>query len=505
MRKSICVLIAIMLIAVPILGGCSDNGKAIAEISLTDTPVSFEINAKNLIKEYIALRVRTAKIGERDAWDSKDALKESMDEIYARFSDLDAALALLQDAADSLSNVSGDTTFSTLSDNFSNTAYAAESSDKAREWAMEITNAFESYPTGKQLKGLAAYLSTDCKTALRKLEAAQGILSNEYENEAQMWDDLKDAATVIQATCKVELCVAGIATGNLESIADAGLTVINGADTLIAVGSAGAEVILGENSNLAVYMDMLKDAASPITSVTGLLTFSSTDTSTADRIAYLGDSINDLIFDGKIFGISLKNKKESQKLRGYVMNSADEAKEEGFVPEEGKEPMKLSADNPESFSESVLKRAEFYADISGISEVLSEIKESGASKDEMSEEEKKEEAEKFPEMVPDSISPDDVNGTYSCSMKMVQSGDENPDAGQYDIKVEGNKLYFTNLSSGKPVEFDYDPSSLTAHSEAMEGQAVTDMIFDGNGHFTYTMTNNNDGKVYVEITGTKIK
>ena len=171
-----------------------------------------------------------------------------------------------------------------------------------KKWAEDITKAYDSYPTGKQLRGLAAYLGTDVKTAMKQLQVAQGVMYNEYENEADMYDDLKDIAEVVQTTCKVELFVAGFPANGVTTLTEAGVTLLNGVDTLVAVSNTGADIILGENHNVTVYTNLLKDGLSPITSITGLLTFDSSFTSNADRISYIGDSLNSLIFEGKLFG-----------------------------------------------------------------------------------------------------------------------------------------------------------------------------------------------------------
>lgn len=504
-RRILSIALAVIFM-MAVMTGCgggqttSEVGTVKVQVTLTDSQIEFEKDAKAIVNEYIALRLATMSIGDSESWESKDDLSSKVAELSSRYEALAEASELLEKAADKVSDeaskaemkeLTDDTAFSPLS----LTAYAAESTDRAKEWAEEITKAYDSYPTGKQLRGLAAYLGTDCRTAMKKLEVAQGIMENEYENEADMWDDMADVAQVIQTTCKVELCVAGIGSTGLNTLKDAGLALISSVDTLIAVGSTGSEIILGENDNLTLYMGMLKEVVAPISSVTGLLTFNSPDTGIADRIAYIGDSLNDLIFEGKIFGGLIDANDAATSFNAALYSTIELAEAEGYSVREVEEILSIM---PETIkivdNDSIKTREDMAPAIEEITESLEKLAEIS------NEEPEKDEPAKEPVSL-------DIEGTYDItSVEMIEDGSSNEGDGAIVVKmVDSNTISILNESSSESetMEMSYDPETMTAEESYMDGQAIYRIVFDGKGNLEWNMINNNDGKLYIRIQGKK--
>ena len=377
--KTLCILLT-LLILIPVLSGCFDifgDEEATAVITRSDSAAKLEASATEILREYISLRLAVDSIGERSGDKSEAA---------AFLSSTISGFEKLSEAADALAEVCGaenETSSASVINGspygvFSLKASAAESTKRAVDWAEEITKAYDSYPTGKQLRGLAQYLGTDCKTAMKKLEAAQNIMANEYENEADMWDDMADIATAIHITCKVELCVAGIGSTGITTLKDASLALINSVDTLVCVGSEGAGIVLGDKNNLTLYMNFLKNAFAPISSVTGLLTFNCADTSVADKITYIGDSFNDLVFDGKILGGLITTEKIKTTLKATLFDSEEEAEKEGFEITNSEMTDIISPENYAEIPETVVSSfGNLTADISSVLETLKELAESG--------------------------------------------------------------------------------------------------------------------------------
>lgn len=515
LRKSFRVLCSVAL-TLCLITGCA-GAKAVdcaqVTVTLTESQAQYEANAKTIVNEYVALRLSLMQLGDAEKWGSKTAVSTAVNELQTRLSALDKAITALDRASDTMAATSASAEKKAISKKGANpltlTARAAESTRRAIDWAEEITNAYDSYPTGKQLKGLAAYLGTDCKTALKKLEVAQGIMANEYENEAQMWDDLKDVATGIQATCKVELFLGGLATGNPETLTEAGLLLINGVDTLLAVGTSGAEIVLGEDARFTAYMNTLKDAFAPISSVTGLLTFNSTDTSAADRITYIGDSLNDLIFDGKLFGGAITTGEISSVLSGKTYDSAEEMEQDGFEVPAETATFALAPETVQDANAPVLAREEIASDIAAAETALAALEGTAETTVNTTTPQTTQKATQKATQKPTqkaATSIDGLCGEYRFTeLRFIQNGSSSENVGTGTVSWDGNKLSLLSHMNGEddePALFDFDPATLTGKG-SNQNMSMT-IQFDGQGHFLYSVVNDKDGLTYIEIDATKI-
>ncbi len=509
LQKAFRVLCSVALILC-LTTGCADT-KAVdcaqVTVTLTESQAQYEANAKAIVNEYVALRLSLMQLGDAEKWDSKTAVSAAVGELQTRLSALDTAITALDRASDTVAATSASAEKQAILKKGANpltlTASAAESTRRAIDWAEEITNAYDSYPTGKQLKGLAAYLGTDCKTALKKLEVAQGIMANEYENEAQMWDDLKDVATGIQATCKVELFLGGLATGNPETLTEAGLLLINGVDTLLAVGTGGAEIVLGEDARFTAYMNTLKDAFAPISSVTGLLTFNSADTSAADRITYIGDSLNDLIFDGKLFGGAITVSEISSVLSGKTYDSVEEMEQDGFEVPAETATFALAPETVQDVTAPVLAREDVASDIAAAETALAALERTAETTVNTT---TPQTTQKPTQKNATSI--DNLCGEYRFTeLRLIQGGTSSKDVGTGTVSWNGSKLSLLSHMNGEddedePALFDFDPATLTGKG-SNQNMSMT-IQFDGQGHFLYSVVNDKDGLTYIEIDATKI-
>ena len=292
---------------------------------------------------------------------------------------------------------------------------------------------------------MAAYLGTDVKTAMKQLQVAQGVMYNEYENEADMYDDLKDIAEVVQTTCKVELFVAGLPANGITTITEAGLTLLNGVDTLVAVTNTGADIVLGEDHNLTVYTGLLKDSLAPITSITGLLTFDSSSTSNADRIAYIGDSLNSLIFEGKLFGGIINLNEDDNTYIGKTYETIGACEDDGFkLNKTENENLKLTPNNIQEFKDILDTRKEIETDIASATTNLNEIKTDveneisalSESKNDTNNEVKNE--EKVEEDKNKNKGDFDITGIYIMDILNEESGFKRKDGKISRLKVEKN-------------------------------------------------------------------
>lgn len=324
-------IISILLIFAMAISLCSCGKKEqdsyTVSMMKTDNQMEFEGYASDIINEYILIRYEIAKLIENENLASnKEEVQNTISSLQERCDKLELALDSLMSVCDLITNETGDANI--LDDSkmsLENVCYAAESSEKVKEWAQEIVDAFDKYPQGKQIKGLAAYLKTDMQTAKKQFGLANDILKNEYENDEQFAQDMIDRFQVIQTTTKVQLCICGAALGNPESLAETGAILLNGVDTVIGFYSTGAEIMLGEDDKVTVTLNKAKDFIAPVSSITGLLTLSGAKTHEA--LDYIGNSVVDLMYDGKIMGGSIHIDKKEEKIKVFGLEVLDFSEE----------------------------------------------------------------------------------------------------------------------------------------------------------------------------------
>lgn len=183
----------------------------------------------------------------------------------------------------------------------------------AQDWANELINSFDAYPAGKKIRGLAAQLGVDAKKANEQLHLAKQIISADAEDEAEMWDDLMKTAMATKTVCKTGLFVTGmIATGGSigaiaggsTSLMTAGGIIVGGADTIVDIGTTTSTIILGEKNRVTVGFNDIKEKLGPLSSVVGLITFNPAET--GEQLSYLGESILDFVYEGKVLGGLIK-------------------------------------------------------------------------------------------------------------------------------------------------------------------------------------------------------
>ena len=197
---------------------------------------------------------------------------------------------------------------------FTTVAYATEE-NAAVKWAKELTEKFDSYPAGQKIKQLAENLGTDAKKAYAQLKMAQNILEGEaYSAEADTMQKFENAAMATKSVCKTGLYIGGVVAGGgvANGILEAGGMIIGGVDTIADIASTGSTIICGENSRVTMAANDLKDMMGPISSVaggvnmlTGGIKFAGTaadKVGSIDKLSYIGESVLDLVNEGKILG-----------------------------------------------------------------------------------------------------------------------------------------------------------------------------------------------------------
>lgn len=66
---------------------------------------------------------------------------------------------------------------------------------------------------------------------------------------------------------------------------------------------------MGENHQVTVGFNDVKDKLAPVSAVVGLATFNSAET--GEQLAYIGDTLVDWFYEGKVMGVQVDSRKDS--------------------------------------------------------------------------------------------------------------------------------------------------------------------------------------------------
>ena len=185
-----------------------------------------------------------------------------------------------------------------------------------KTWAENLTKQFDALRGGQRYRQLAQQLGTDAKAACEQMALAQEIIRGQATADAAFWDKMTKIAQATKTASKVGLFVAGtIATGGGSlsalgasgwSLAQAGGCIVGGADCIVDIAATGSNIILGENHQVTVGFDDVKDKLAPVSAVVGLASFNPGET--GEQLAYIGDTLTDWFFDGKVMGVQVDDR-----------------------------------------------------------------------------------------------------------------------------------------------------------------------------------------------------
>lgn len=207
--------------------------------------------------------------------------------------------------------------------NFSAVAYAAESGRKIdpQTWAENLTKQYDALKGAKRYQQLAQQLGTDAKTAYEQMALAQKIIRNaaeleETEGVVNAYTDSINYLQGVKTASKVGMFVVGaVATGGGSlatlpassfTLSQTALTVVVGVDCIVDVGVTGSSIILGENHQVTVGFNDLKDKLAPVSAVVGLVSFNPGET--GEQLAYIGDTLVDWFYEGKVVGVQVDDR-----------------------------------------------------------------------------------------------------------------------------------------------------------------------------------------------------
>jgi len=230
-------------------------------------------------------------------------------------------------------------------------------------WAENLTKqldeiAYKGVPQFERIKTLSKQLGVDAKTAFEQVTLAQSIIHNIADLEAFRAEDgaYTKSINIVQGyktASKVGLFVtATIATGggslatlgaSSMTIGQAGAVVVGGVDCIVDVAATSSTIILGEEHQVTTSFSNVQNILAPISFVVGLATLNGS--STGEQLAYIGESLTEWYYNGKILGINVSGTDDGGTkvtAKPIEVSGLDEAglkttlKKEGFTtPEEG--------------------------------------------------------------------------------------------------------------------------------------------------------------------------
>lgn len=206
---------------------------------------------------------------------------------------------------------------------FSLVAYAAESGRKIdpQTWAENLTRQYDALKGAQRYQQLAQQLGTDAKTAYEQMALAQKVIRNataleEAEGVVNAYTESINYLQGVKTASKVGVFVVGtVVTGGGSltalstssfTLAQTASTIVGGADCIVDIAATGSNIILGENHQVTVGFDDVKDNLAPVSAVVGLSSFNSAET--GEQLAYIGDTLVDWFYEGKVIGVQVDDR-----------------------------------------------------------------------------------------------------------------------------------------------------------------------------------------------------
>lgn len=256
------------------------------------------------------------------AWESAEVLSASAEELTNRAVKV-LEMASREDALNELNASSVLNRIIRLSKSSGSTAYAAGTARKLdpQTWAENLTKQYDALRGGQRYQQLANQLGTDARTAYEQMALAQKIIQNaaaleEAEADVNAWTESINYLQGVKTASKVGVFVVGtIVTGGgtVSALGSSSMTlgtatgvVVGGADCIVDIGATGSSIILGENNQVTVGFNELKDKLAPVSAVVGLAGFNAAET--GEQLTYIGDSLVDWFYEGKFMGVKVDNR-----------------------------------------------------------------------------------------------------------------------------------------------------------------------------------------------------
>ena len=498
-------LACIMIFSISACGGQKTTSEEIKPISVEREEEPLALQTANeatviALRQYIYARLAT------EAFLSVDASSMSIEELSAMANEVllawenaetvsssavnvtDRAILLLDTPAAKQSlNINGTQAsfmpLAAVGSLFQNVAYAAEGGRKIdpQTWAENLTKQYDALSGAKRYQQLAQQLGTDAKSAYEQMVLAQKIIRNaaeleEAEGVVKAWTESINYLQGVKTASKVGVFVVGtVVTGggsvsalgaSSMSLGQAGGIVVGGTDCIVDIAATGSNIILGENHQVTVGFNDLKDKLAPVSAVVGLATFNAGET--GEQLTYIGDTLTDWFFEGKILGVKVDKRNVSARVfdsvGGVSMESALE--KAGYVFPEATKTLKEIMDALQYDPEEAIAKMD--AIVSQMAELERMVEGWVEAENDQS------------TSAENSLGNASIFGTYTCTFVYNGSEDEGEDVETIMIQDKGDGTVGWIDEDGEETILTYNKNMGTLHWD--EDGFTIYIAFSGTGN-----------------------
>lgn len=338
--------------------------------------------------------------------------------------------------------------------------------------AKEISNIYDKAPRFKGIATLANHLGVDAKRAQVILDKAQAEISSDvFTEEGDAFETLENTAIVVKDGCKVVGFVGGVvltggaaggfaAAGTLAQVS----TVIVGADLALEVTEDSAQIAFGDRNKVSSFVKDVRTVTEPIATVLTITNIPGNLGSAygrIDSVMFGLEQFRESAQEGKVIGIDLTNfeyQKPFQRIRqakypGTISAAEMEMAEvEDWLKSLNKEYKAMTQAEVEDFLKSP----------------------------QVEEETKPTEVEQSQETVTNSITGQEMAGTYSGSA-VLQNTEEDVEADDnlaVTLQLNENGTGTANVY-GYNGEAQYAGNNVSFSVKMKEGGYVLNAVFSG--------------------------
>lgn len=188
------------------------------------------------------------------------------------------------------------------------------------KWAQDIQAKFDAIKGNKKLGEFSKQLGMEAREALELLKLSHDIVSGNALEEAEFYRYAELVARTTKSAAKVGLFIGSTiltaggttAAAGYLTLGEAASVVVSGVDVVLDVSSTASNIYIGEDGRVTMAIQEAQDAFAPVSAIFGLSDFKGGDL--GSQIYFLGASVIDYEYDGKILGINVTDDPSSREI-----------------------------------------------------------------------------------------------------------------------------------------------------------------------------------------------
>jgi len=188
------------------------------------------------------------------------------------------------------------------------------------KWAQDIQAKFDAIKGNKKLGEFSKQLGMEAREALELLKLSHDIVSGNALEEAEFYRYAELVARTTKSAAKVGLFIGSTiltaggttAAAGYLTMGEAASVIVSGVDVVLDVSSTASNIYIGEDGRVTMAIQEAQDAFAPVSAIFGLSDFKGGDL--GSQIYFLGESVIDYEYDGKILGINVTDDPSSREI-----------------------------------------------------------------------------------------------------------------------------------------------------------------------------------------------